>query len=40
MLTGEVFDRRMKYMTEDLVEEVTGVKQTQNKLRVTRDRVA
>jgi osmotically-inducible protein OsmY len=39
-LTGEVFDRRMKYMTEDVVEEVTGVKEIHNKLRVTRDRAA
>ena len=39
-LTGEVFDRRMKYMTEDVAEEVTGVKEIQNKLRVARDRAA
>jgi hypothetical protein len=30
----------MKYMTEDVVEEVTGVKEIHNKLRVTRDRAA
>ena len=39
-LTGEVFDKRMKYMTEDVIEEVTGVKEIQNKLRVTRDSAA
>ena len=39
-LTGEVFDRRMKHMTGDAVEEVTGVKEIHNKLCVTRDRAA
>jgi len=37
-LTGEVLDRRMKHMVEDVVDEVSGVKEINNDLRVTRDR--
>jgi len=39
-LTGEVLDRRMKHMVEDVVDEVSGVKEINNDLRVTRDRAA
>jgi osmotically-inducible protein OsmY len=39
-LTGEVSDRRMKYLAEDIVDEVSGVKEIHNKLRVFRDRIA
>jgi len=38
-LTGEVLDRRMKHMVEDVVDEVHGVKEIHNQLRVT-DRAA
>src|ERR1043165_1476850 len=34
-ITGEVHDRRMKHMTEDVVDEVPGVKDIHNQLRVT-----
>jgi len=39
-MSGEVFDRRMKYMAEEVVDDVTGVKEIHNKLRVSRDRAA
>jgi hypothetical protein len=39
-LTGEVLDRRMKHMVEDVVDEVSGVRDIHNKLRVVRDRAA
>jgi osmotically-inducible protein OsmY len=39
-LTGEVLDRRMKHLAEDIVDEVSGVKEIHNRLRVTRDRAA
>jgi glutamine amidotransferase-like uncharacterized protein len=39
-LSGEVLDRRMKYMAEDVVDEVHGVKEIHNQLRVSRERVA
>jgi osmotically-inducible protein OsmY len=39
-LTGEVLDRRMKHMVEDVVDEVSGVKEINNSLRVARDRAA
>jgi hypothetical protein len=39
-LTGEVHDRRMKHLTEDVVDEVAGVKEVHNQLRVSRDRAA
>jgi osmotically-inducible protein OsmY len=39
-LTGEVLDRRMKHMAEDIVDEVSGVSDIHNKLRVSRDRAA
>jgi len=39
-LVGEVHDRRMKHMAEDVVDEVAGVKDIHNNLRVSRDRVA
>jgi osmotically-inducible protein OsmY len=39
-LTGEVLDRRMKHMAEDVVDEVHGVKEIHNQLKVVRDRVA
>ena len=39
-LTGEVLDRRMKHLAEDVVDEVAGVKDIHNHLRVSRDRVA
>jgi len=39
-LTGEVLDRRMKHMAEDIVDEVSGVRDIHNKLRVSRDRAA
>jgi osmotically-inducible protein OsmY len=39
-LTGEVHDRRMRYMAEDVVDGVAGVKEIHNELRVTRDRIA
>lgn len=39
-MSGEVSDRRMKYLCEDVVDEVTGVKEIHNSLRVTRERAA
>jgi osmotically-inducible protein OsmY len=39
-LTGEVLDRRMRYMAEDVADNVSGVKEIHNKLRVTRERAA
>jgi osmotically-inducible protein OsmY len=39
-LTGEVLDARMKHMVEDVVDEVSGVKEINNNLRVNRDRTA
>jgi osmotically-inducible protein OsmY len=34
-LTGEVLDRRMKHMAEDVVDEVFGVREIHNNLRVS-----
>ena len=39
-LIGEVFDRRMKHMVEDVVDDVFGVTKINNQLRVTRNRAA
>jgi hypothetical protein len=39
-LTGEVLDRRMMQMVEDVVDEVHGVKEIHNRLRVITDRAA
>lgn len=39
-MTGEVLDRRMKYMAEDVVDDVFGVTEINNRLKVTRDRAA
>ena len=39
-VNGEVLDRRMKHMTEDVIDEVSGVKEVHNKLRVRRERAA
>jgi osmotically-inducible protein OsmY len=39
-LTGEVYDRRMKHLTEDVVDGIAGVKEIHNKLRVSRNRAA
>jgi osmotically-inducible protein OsmY len=39
-LSGQVSDRRMKYLAEEILDEVSGVKEVHNKLRVFRDRVA
>jgi osmotically-inducible protein OsmY len=39
-LRGEVLDRRMKHMAEDIVDEVSGVRDIHNKLRVIRERAA
>ena len=39
-LTGEVLDRRMKNMIEDVLDEVSGVKEINNNLRVNRDHAA
>ena len=39
-LSGEVLDARMKHMVEDVVDEVSGVKEINNNLRVTRDLAA
>jgi osmotically-inducible protein OsmY len=39
-LTGEVLDRRMKNMIEDVLDEISGVKKINNDLRVNRDRAA
>ena len=38
-LTGEVLDRRMKHMAEDVADEVSGVRDIHNQLRVYRERV-
>jgi hypothetical protein len=35
-VTGEVLDCRMKHMTEDLIDEVSSVRDIHNKLRVRR----
>jgi osmotically-inducible protein OsmY len=39
-LTGEVTNRRMKFMAEDVVDQVSGVREIHNQLRVYRDRAA
>ena len=39
-LTGEVYDRRMKYLAEDIAEVVTGVKEVHCRLRLSHDRAA
>jgi osmotically-inducible protein OsmY len=39
-LSGEVLDRRMKHMAEDVVDSVSGVREIHNRLRVVRDRAA
>ncbi len=39
-LKGEVLDRRMKHLAEDIADEVHGVKEIHNQLRVFKDRVA
>lgn len=39
-LTGEVHDRRMKHMAEDVVDSVSGIRDIHNKLRVSRDKAA
>ena len=39
-LTGAVLDRRMKDVIEDALDEVSGVKEINNDLRVNRDRAA
>jgi osmotically-inducible protein OsmY len=39
-LAGEVTDRRMKHFAEDVVDQVSGVREIHNQLRVFRDRVA
>ena len=39
-LTGDVLDRRMKQMVEDVVDEVHGVKEIHNRLRIITDRAA
>ncbi|HEY2384831.1 MAG TPA: BON domain-containing protein [Terriglobia bacterium] len=39
-MTGEVTDRRMKYLAEDVVDDVTGVKEIHNKVRVAENRAA
>jgi len=39
-LSGEVMDRRMKYLAEDIVDEVSGVKEIHNTIRVFRDPAA
>jgi osmotically-inducible protein OsmY len=35
-VSGEVLDRRMKHMTEDVIDEISGVREIHNKLRVRR----
>jgi osmotically-inducible protein OsmY len=39
-LNGEVLNRRMKQIAEDIVDDIGGVKEIHNNLRVARDRVA
>jgi hypothetical protein len=39
-LSGEVTDRRMKHAVEDAVDEVSGVRDIHNQLRVFRERIA
>jgi osmotically-inducible protein OsmY len=39
-LSGEIFDRRMKFLAEDLVDQVPGVRDIQNNLKVTRNHAA
>jgi osmotically-inducible protein OsmY len=39
-LKGEVSDRRMKYLAEEVVDDIYGVKEIHNSLRVMRDRAA
>jgi osmotically-inducible protein OsmY len=39
-LSGEVSDRRMKYLAGEILNEVSGVKEIHNKLRVLRNRAA
>jgi osmotically-inducible protein OsmY len=39
-LTGEVTDRRMKHMIEDVLDQVSGVREVDNQLRVFREHVA
>jgi len=38
--TGEIFDRKMKYLAEDVADSVPGVREIYNNLRVIRDRAA
>jgi len=38
--TGEILDRRMKYLAEDVADSVPGVREIYNNLRVIRDRAA
>jgi osmotically-inducible protein OsmY len=38
--TGEILDRKMKYLAEDVADSVPGVREIYNNLRVTRDRAA
>jgi hypothetical protein len=39
-LSGEVIDRNMKHFAEDVIDQVSGVREIHNELRVFRDRVA
>ena len=39
-LSGEIHDRRMKHMVEDVTDSVSGVKEIHNKLRIHREDVA
>ena len=39
-LIGEVLDRRMKHMAEDVADSVSGVKDIHNRLRIHREDVA
>jgi hypothetical protein len=39
-LSGRVVDRRMKYLAEDVVDEVAGVKDIHNQLKVSREEAA
>jgi osmotically-inducible protein OsmY len=39
-LSGEVTDRRTKHMAEDVADQVSGVREIHNQLRVFRDHVA
>jgi len=39
-LEGVVHDRRMKYMAEDVVDSVSGVREIHNRLRISRQDVA